>query len=259
MHLVDLKAHQMMGFSFIGVLMDDLITAAATIHAAQIQANYTLWAASISSIVGAVGIIFAAWYAWQSGIKLHQHNNIIEAKREVYLEAIANYHELMNCLSMINVIPNQFFELFLNNSNEFSKSINKVSLICESKNKKLVSDFSENVGNQIVSLIPTFEIFLEVHNSVIKSKEKVQIASEKVDKYASDNIIPSQFDEIDGDLIEKIIAEFEIAADEFQKNYSNFKDAKNTTEEKVQSIVGNLFEESQTFSSALRAELKIDN
>lgn len=78
-----------MGFNFIGVLMDELVTAAATIHAAQIQAYYALWAA----VIGAIGIIFAAWYAWQSGIKLQQHNNIIEAKERfiwMQLRSISN-------------------------------------------------------------------------------------------------------------------------------------------------------------------------
>ena len=67
--------------------MEDLVMAVATIQGAQIQARYTLWAA----IIGALGVGFAAWYAWRTGINLHQRNNILEAKREVYLDAIAKY------------------------------------------------------------------------------------------------------------------------------------------------------------------------
>ncbi|MDC5568368.1 hypothetical protein NRB13_14310, partial [Acinetobacter baumannii] len=93
--------------------MDELVTASATIHAAQIQANYALWAAVISAIIGSIGIIFAAWYAWQSGMKLQQHNNIIEAKREVYLDAIAKYQQLSNDLKLVTYVPDKFHEVYL--------------------------------------------------------------------------------------------------------------------------------------------------
>lgn len=244
-----------MGFFCIGVRMDDLVTAAATIQGAQIQANYALW----SALIGAFGIVFAAWYAWQSGVKLQQHNNIIEAKREVYLEAISNYYELIGSFSMINVVPDQFFELFLNNCKEFSKSIHKVSLICESKNKKLVSEFSGNVETQILSLIPIFNEFREAHSLTIKAKSAVQIASDNIDKYVADNLTTSNIEEIDNNLQDKITTAFRIATDESKQKYSDFESVKNKTEGKASSAVKNLHEESQNFSNALRAELKIED
>ncbi|MFG4432591.1 hypothetical protein ACFZ9D_02965, partial [Acinetobacter baumannii] len=114
--------------------MDELVTAAATIHAAQIQAYYALWAA----VIGAIGIIFAAWYAWQSGMKLQQHNNIIEAKREVYLDAITKYQQLANDLKLITYAPDKFHEVYLSNKKDFLISINKVQLICDKANAYVV-------------------------------------------------------------------------------------------------------------------------
>lgn len=200
MHLVDLKAHQMMGFNFIGVLMDDLITAAATIHAAQIQANYTLWAASISSIVGAVGIFFAAWYAWQSGIKLHQHNNIIEAKREVYLDAIVKYQQLVNDLKLITYAPEKFQEIYLTNKKEFLISINKVQLICDSANKAVVLDLKSNIDSKIIELFENFNMLFESRHSLVDLNEKNELVKKEMDDFFLQNPKLVQMKLLDGNL-----------------------------------------------------------
>ena len=235
----------MVGFNYIGVRVEDLVMAAATIQAAQIQANYNFWAVLLSSGVGAAGIIYAAWYAWQSGIKIHQHNNILEAKREVYLDAIAKYQHLVNDLQLVNVVPEQFFEILLNNNRDFFIAINKVKLICDHINKGMVEAFALKVGKGIHSLMPLINEFLVKKNELnnfIKSNS--EFAQKVID---SDNL--------ERDELEK----FDAKSSAYRELKAEFLVKKDSLEQAVLELTVNLGEESENFSAALRCELKISD
>lgn len=235
----------MVGFNYIGVRVEDLVMAAATIQAAQIQANYNFWAVLLSSGIGAAGIIYAAWYAWQSGIKLHQHNNILEAKREVYLDAIAKYQHLVNDLQLVNVVPEQFFEILLNNNRDFFIAINKVKLICDHINKDMVDKFALEVGKGIHSLMPLI-------NKFIAKKNELNSYSKKFDAFIEDH----------KNLNNLSIAELrEIEVKKFACNElkAEFIVEKEKLEKAVQGFIHSLGEESEKFSAKLRSELKISD
>lgn len=172
-----------MGFNFIGVLMDELVTAAATIHAAQIQANYALWAAVVSAIIGALGIIFAAWYAWQSGMRLHQYNNIIEAKRDVYLDSIAKFQQIKSDLKLITVKPINFSEILINDRKDFLISINKVQIICDTSNKDIVLNFKTNIEDRLKKIITISDIYIKDHLLLIKEQEELTLLNYEQDKF----------------------------------------------------------------------------
>lgn len=225
--------------------MNELVSAAATIQGAQIQANYALWAAVISAFIGAIGIVFAAWYAWQTGIKLNQHNNILEAKREVYLDAIAKYQHLVNDLQLVNIVPEQFFEILLNNNRDFFIAINKVKLICDHINKGMVEAFALKVGKGIHSLMPLINEFLVKKNELnnfIKSNS--EFAQKAID---SDNL--------GRDELEK----FDVKSSAYRELKAEFLVKKDSLEQAVLELTVNLGGESENFSAALRCELKISD
>ena len=260
MHLVDLKAHRKVGFSFIGVLMDDLITAAATIHAAQIQANYTLWAASISSIVGAAGIIFAAWYAWQSGIKLHQHNNIIEAKRDVYLDAIVKYQQFANDFNLIFIAPERFLEVFFNNKREFLISINKVQLICDTANKETVIDLRDKVEKLSSEILDKAEGLIKANDLLIEHKKRLSIAKIQLKEFQekeryNERIYSASHYHKGKDLNE----ELRLSKEELLDARKDLASKKQLVNEKISDFEKHLSGKYKEFSNVLRAELKIEN
>lgn len=220
--------------------VEDLVMAAATIQAAQIQANYNLWAMLGSSIVGASGIIYAAWYAWQSGIKLHQHNNMLEAKREVYLDAIAKYQHLVNDLQLINIIPDKFIEILLNNNRDFFIAINKVKLICHQENKHLVDSFSLRVVNEIHLLMPLISEF------IAKERE----ANTYLKKYKE--YVSTEFNQADRSAVNELEAK-EVVLKELGEE---FRSVKEKLEQAVCQIATTLEVESESFADALRGELK---
>lgn len=235
----------MVGFNYIGVRVEDLVMAAATIQAAQIQANYNFLAVLLSSIIGAAGIIYAAWHAWKSGLNLHQHNNILQAKREVYLDAIAKYQYLVNDLQLVNVAPDKFFEILLNNNRDFFIAINKVKLICDHINKEVVEEFTLEVGQGIHSLIPLINIFLAKRN-------ELNSHSKEIEKFIQGH----------KDLNNLSIADVE-KLDIKETTYNDLKvefiNEKNKLKQAVQELATSLEDKSQKFSAALRYELKISD
>lgn len=237
--------------------MTDLVTAAATIQGAQIQANYSLLAA----IIGAVGIILAAWLAWRNGMKLHQHNNIIEAKRDVYLDTVAKYQQLVSDYKLLIILPEKLYEILLNNNREFHISINKVRLICDPKNKEMVNDFQEDVNEHIAGLFTYFDCFINSHKSLIAYQGEVKLKRKERDdlteKYP-DNFRGLSFN---GDEVSEKISilnnRLVVLNGEYQACQVEYDYNKEQAIEKTQQFENELNLKYIEFSKALRAELMI--
>ncbi len=118
------------------VIPADIMAVIATLQAAQIQANYAIGAAVLSSLIGAAGIVFAANYAFKSGLKTQQHNNILEAKREVYLDVVASGQLFISSINRFPRVNSNFYETFTNYYDDFSSKLNKVLIVCDDQNKK---------------------------------------------------------------------------------------------------------------------------
>ncbi len=221
--------------------VEDLVMAVATIQGAQIQARYTLWAA----IIGALGVGFAAWYAWRTGINLHQRNNILEAKREVYLDAIAKYQHLVNDLQLVNVVPEQFFEILLKNNRDFFIAINKVKLICDHSNKDMVEKFALEVGKGIHSLMPLINTFLAKNDELNRCSEKL-IA------------FIQNFEDLNDFQIAEL-KKLEVKNLTYNELKAEFIAERKKIESAVQELAINLGVENEKFSAALRRELKISD
>lgn len=242
----------------VSAIINAQLTSIATIKAAY----WTSGAALFSALIGALGIVFAAWYAWQSGMKLQQHNNIIEAKREVYLDAIAKYQQLANDLKLITYAPDKFNDVFLSNKKDFLISINKVQLICDTANKSVVLDFKNNVDTKIIELYGFFEVFLESYYFLIEFKEKLKLAEKNLKHFFSQNPKLAQGRVYDAGMhfsatelqnkLEEGRREHESAKIGYEFNLEQIN-------KKIQDFEVDLNDKYINFSDMLRAELKIEN
>ncbi|WP_394651017.1 hypothetical protein [uncultured Acinetobacter sp.] len=242
----------------VSAIINAQLTSVATIKAAY----WTSGAALISAFIGALGIVFAAWYAWQSGMKLQQHNNIIEAKREVYLDAIAKYQQLTADLKLVTYAPDKFHEIYLSNKKDFLVSINKVQLICDGANKPLVLDFKNTIDNKIIELYGFFELFLESYYSLILFKEKLELANKDLNNFLTENPKFAQGKILHTGLhlsvtklqntLQKSQREHEIAKIGYEFNLEQIN-------KKIQDFEVDLNDKYINFSNMLRAELKIEN
>lgn len=238
--------------------MNDLIAAAAVIQGAQIQANYALWAAFISSLVGVGGIIFAANFAFKSGLKTQQHNNIIEAKREVYLDAIAQYQKAINNLKLIIITPSSFREIFFNDKKDFYVAVNKVFLICDNENKDAVSDLQTSFDTSMNDLIIFFENYIDAYFSTLECKDKYTALESEYSQFEKENPFMYSVEELgNGPTMEiaGLSVRFGIARDQLSAAEIGSDFVKSQVEEKIENAISELNSKYSKFSEKLRAEL----
>ncbi|MCE6234822.1 hypothetical protein [Acinetobacter pittii] len=119
--------------------MDDLISVAATIQGAQIQANYALWAA----VIGGAFLLVSIWITAKSTLKAHKIDKLAEAKRDIYLDLVRNWQNFMMAVfSFINVNKNVYDENFSLALTELIASLHETSFISDPLTKEKVLDFT---------------------------------------------------------------------------------------------------------------------
>lgn len=188
--------------------MNDLIAAAATIQGAQIQANYALLAAVISSLVGAGGIIFAANFAFKSGLKTQQHNNILEAKREVYLDVVGSGSLFLSYLKRFPRINERFFDDYAKYSDDFLSQLNAILVVCDEKNKDstkaLIEDFISISEMADSNLFYYMTFFNKTKKDEVEIERKNELSNELFNNI---ELITSEYLDKD-DTYNKILFEF---------------------------------------------------
>lgn len=235
------------------VNMNDLITAVATIQGAQIQANYTLWAALLSSLIGALGIVIAAWYAFKSGLETQVKNHLLESRRSIYLDFITRSSDLVNCGGLIQVHPETFYEELYKIGNAFDSSIQQVLLIAETKNQEKIynfygvcnSAFSSYIDavNKYRSLESNKEKFENIYYQIIQALKSFNEAIEENDTISNN----------DFKILESINENF--------RSLKKFHEESTETKEKLKQLSDDLIFNTKVAASevaiALRNELGI--
>lgn len=127
--------------------MDELISAAATIQGAQIQANYALWAA----IVSGGALLLSIWLTAKATLKAHKADKLAEARRDIYLELIRNWYSFILVYSSYTIIKNNkdinsekndFKDRFVASYRQLTTSFHESSFISEPETKEKILDFT---------------------------------------------------------------------------------------------------------------------
>lgn len=155
--------------------MDELASAAATIKGAHIQAGYAFFAALISSIIGALGLIFAARFAFKSGLESQIKNHLLEARREVYLDFIVKSNALILSGSLIYVRPETFYNELHSIESDFEASIHKVLLIAETRHQDEIYQFFDlcnSIFSSYVTAVNNYRNIESTKEDKVKSEVK---------------------------------------------------------------------------------------
>lgn len=120
--------------------MDELVSAAATIHGAQIQANYTLWAA----VLGGIFLLGSIWLTVKSTLQAHKADKLAEAKRDVCLELVQNWYNFLSTLNSYQSIEEKeaYNANYQDTLTKLLSSLHKSSFISDPKTKELILDFT---------------------------------------------------------------------------------------------------------------------
>lgn len=134
-------------------MIEEILTAQATIQAAEIQKWGNIWAALLGGAAIGLGVL-ASWY---TSLRLQRDDRLIETKRDVYLELVESYSNIVLELQMTpsDVIKRypKLEESFLN----FSVRADKAIFICQTNTKKeivsFLKDFAETSNSILVKIL----------------------------------------------------------------------------------------------------------
>ncbi|UGQ31490.1 hypothetical protein [Acinetobacter calcoaceticus] len=155
--------------------MDDLISAAATIQGAQIQANYALWAA----VIGGVFLLASIFFTAQFTLKAHKIDKLAEAKRDVYLELVRKWQNFMMVVfSFINVNKDTYIENYSLALKELIASLHETSFISDPLTKEKVLDFTMQLTEDLFKIRSYSQQFYDFEGN---EAERLRIQIEMMD------------------------------------------------------------------------------
>ncbi|MFH7767540.1 hypothetical protein [Acinetobacter sp. BSP-28] len=149
-------------------MIEEMLTAQATIQAAEIQKFGTIWGAVIGGAALGIGV-FASWL---TSLHLQRVARLAETRKFVYLELVENYSDMIMGFQLL------LSDLDKNWVNQkklvmaFSKSIDKTAFICETSTKREILKFFE-------IFISKFILIQEQINPLIKEKAEVDSLYER--------------------------------------------------------------------------------
>lgn len=160
-------------------MSEEIISAIATIKGAQIQAYYTL----IASCVGAVGIVVGIILSWYTALHLQKVSRLAETRKTVYLEFAEAYSKLIAGLQLIQIEKHKYqSELFSSFSN-FSTCTDKVMFVCNTKTKKEVVCYLNNILPKIELIIFEIASYFDLSQSLEVLVKDHQESLESLDRF----------------------------------------------------------------------------
>lgn len=117
-----------------------------TIQAANIQADATIFAASIA----ALGLIVGLVVSWGTAKYIQRRTSIDELKRNTYLKVVDSYSRMLSLFSMITVDPKRTSEEFTLKVEAFSAAIDQSMFVCDTKTKVKIVEFYEIFFSELV-------------------------------------------------------------------------------------------------------------
>lgn len=110
-----------------------------TIQAANIQADATIFAASIA----ALGLIVGLVVSWCTAKHIQRKTSIDEIRRNTYLKTVDSYSRMIASLSMITVDPKKTSDEFKPRFENFVAAIDQSMFVCNTKTKVKIVEFYE--------------------------------------------------------------------------------------------------------------------
>ncbi len=154
----------------------ELLSVAATIQGAQIQANATYWAA----LWGALGLIASIGITWLYTNYLQRKARVAECRREVYLALAEAYSKLMAGFQHTPFIPQNYDEYIRGRLDNFSVLLDKTMFICETSTKKEILDFYRIFIPLANEMLGSIQDTVESYNNILVLKKQHEIELDKL-------------------------------------------------------------------------------
>lgn len=180
--------------------MEELVTAAATIQGAQIQANYALW----SSVIGAFAVILTIYFAAKNTVKQIKLEKVAESKRDQYI-ALTDAYTSFLVSTLVAKRPDKdllekdkqlVWDDHLKKYIELYGCINKVCLVTTSEIRLELIKFQ----NEIIKYQTSFSNFYFINGSLDSSNE-LEIKAHQFAKLLREDLGIESDDAIENEIL----------------------------------------------------------
>lgn len=153
-------------------MLEEMVAAAATIEAAEIQK----WGTIYGSIIGGASLAIGVLASWYTGLGLQKHARLGELRREVYLELSESYSILITEMELsLNNFGGDWSNL-LKSASILRSKIDKALFVCETKNKEKIYIFSKILTTKIeefIAEISPLKSLASKHASLLVEKDEL--------------------------------------------------------------------------------------
>lgn len=149
-------------------------TSIATIDAAQ----WTCVATIVAAIVSGFFIIYAAKYAFSKGLKTQEHNNLLEARREVYLNYTSQTQKYAYSIHKFKLMNFQDYALvMLQEAENLQSALQKCILISEPETRLKADNLSYAISDNFSEVMKLVKNWNSSTDKSEKCKFDIQIIS----------------------------------------------------------------------------------
>ncbi|WP_151825067.1 hypothetical protein [Acinetobacter bereziniae] len=153
-------------------------TSIATINAAK----WAFVATILAAIVSGIFIIIAAKYAFLKGLKTQEHNNLLEARREVYLNFISQTQKYAYSIHKFKLMNLQDYSLvMLQEAENLQSALQKCILISEPETRLKAENLSYAISDNFTEVMKLVDKWNGCIDKSQKCKLDIQILSSLID------------------------------------------------------------------------------
>lgn len=148
--------------------MEEIISAAATIDGAKIQAN----AALLGALLGFLGVVLTLIVTWLTVLKSGKVSRLAELRRQVYLETVENYALMISELITFSKDPLQLKDNLLFKIEKFESSLNKTMFVCRTETKQAIVEFYEIFVPELKELSKDIFKYIDSYQELMVERDR---------------------------------------------------------------------------------------
>lgn len=238
-------------------MIEEMITAQATIEAAEIQKWGTIWAA----LIGGLGIILGLLISWYTALHIQKVNRIADTRRGVYLDMVGAYSDMIAGFHLLLLDfdknwPNQIHAIM-----DFSNKVDKAAFVCETETKEKIFEFLKSFEDTYLKLqneVKPLKELIDDLNSLSNKHAEIMLNFQEAQKVLE----KIKIEDRDNQKIQNILNYFDEKLKEGEKYLLLITQKENEVNEKIKSshifitsLVNNLNDRVLPISHLLRNEL----
>lgn len=177
----------------------ELLAIQATVKAAELQAEATVWAA----VVGGIAIGMGLFISWFTALHIQKVNRLTEIRRDVYLDLVDSYSDMVTGFHTLLLDFDKNWPNQINSIMKVSKNIDKASFVCETITKAKIFEFIKlfnatylNLKDVVKPIIKNMEELNKLKNKYNEIYLRKSNAHSELDKINMEGLDPLKIEHI---------------------------------------------------------------